>query len=70
MTPEDLREAVFAYLHFACGVCGHCGKRTCAGRSSHSKLPAQIPTAMLVAAFNVSMLKESDEQPAGTDRLR
>jgi len=34
---DDLRDAVFAYLHWAAGVCGHCGKRTCPGRATHLK---------------------------------
>ena len=51
---EDLRDAVFEHLHKAIGYCGHCGKKTCAGKQSNSKLPESIPTRLLVEAFDAA----------------
>ena len=54
---EDLRDAVFEHLHKAIGYCGHCGKKTCAGKQSNSKLPESIPTRLLVEAFDAAATK-------------
>jgi hypothetical protein len=31
-----------ARLHERCGICGHCGKKKCAGRQGYSILPAKL----------------------------
>jgi len=62
MTADELRDAVFAYLHVSIGICGHCGKRTCAWRSKYSKLPANVPTEILVSAFDAARNELPNEQ--------
>jgi len=41
MSQNGFYDAV-AYAHKLFAVCGHCGKRQCAGRSGHSILPGRI----------------------------
>lgn len=40
MTSDD----VIAALHELVAHCGHCGKRSCPGRRSHSTLPESVAT--------------------------
>lgn len=37
-------------LHELVGICGHCGKKKCPGKQSHSTLPAEIPTTDVMEA--------------------
>jgi hypothetical protein len=36
--------------HDVAGLCGHCGKRTCAGRQGHSVLPDRLSRDDVIAA--------------------
>lgn len=46
-------------LHKAVGICGHCGKLSCAGKQSHSKLPATIPTSVVIKAMELARIEET-----------
>jgi hypothetical protein len=39
---KDRLELFLSALHEAVGICGHCGKRTCAGKKNYSVLPLRI----------------------------
>jgi hypothetical protein len=52
MTPEEVvLNNLMLILHERVGVCYHCGKRTCAGRKSQTRLPLTIRTDDLCAAI-------------------
>ncbi len=36
------RERIISALHASVGLCGHCGKKTCAGKKGGSFLPQKI----------------------------
>jgi hypothetical protein len=36
------KETFLSALHEQAGICGHCGKRDCAGRKDYSRLPDKI----------------------------
>lgn len=42
MSEYEIKERILDRLHQRLGRCGHCGKRDCAGRSSHSVLPLEM----------------------------
>jgi len=46
-------------LHKALGICGHCGQLSCAGKQSHSKLPATIPTSVVIKAMELARIEET-----------
>lgn len=50
MTHQDFLDRFFHALHELVGICGHCGKKGCAGRKSHSVLPAKIDRESIIAA--------------------
>ena len=50
MTYDDYNQKFFHALHEIVGVCGHCGKRKCAGKASHSILPETISLDNVIAA--------------------
>ena len=41
-------EELYDKIHDKLGVCGHCGKHDCGGRSSHSVLPESISSSKLI----------------------
>lgn len=46
-----VREDLLNLLHEAVGFCGHCGKKTCAGRESNSILPGEIDLNVVLDAI-------------------
>ena len=50
MTYDQWHERFFTALHAVVGICGHCGKRKCAGRKEHSVLPKILSLDDVVAA--------------------
>ena len=51
---HQTKENILSELHELVGLCGHCGKRSCAGRKSSSFLPANIPYESVIEAINKS----------------
>lgn len=45
---EKIKEKIWTELHDKVGICGHCGKKTCHGKSSYSRLPRNIDTDILL----------------------
>ncbi|MHB0978438.1 MAG: hypothetical protein ACYC1K_03515 [Minisyncoccota bacterium] len=71
---ERINENFISALHENSGICGHCGKRYCAGRSTNSGLPKTLNTDDVLAAIAVSLSKASSNagiQPSerSEDRL-
>ena len=49
---EKIWERAVDALHKSSGICGHCGKKKCAGKQSHSTLPNRLSTDDVLAALN------------------
>lgn len=41
MTENEVKEAIVTRLHKRAGICGHCGKKKCAGKIL-TQLPARL----------------------------
>ncbi len=57
MTREDVLlfvDSVWDALHDAVGICGHCGKKKCAGRKENSRIVRPITPDQLTAAFEAA----------------
>ena len=54
---HDLKDKIFNKLHDMCGLCGHCGKKKCGGRESHSVLPKTLPTEDVLLAIEQVLKK-------------
>lgn len=50
---EDAKELIIMRLHERCGICGHCGKKKCAAKSSNSRLPAKMSVEDVLWAINL-----------------
>jgi len=61
MSYEQCHERFFRELHKIAGVCGHCGRRACSGRSSNSVVPAKIACDDVIAAWTIIRRKKSHE---------
>ena len=48
-------------LHEEFGVCGHCGKRDCAGRKDHSVLRGNVPIEKVLGIIN-GLVAEIEEE--------
>lgn len=48
---EKLWERALDALHNSSGICGHCGKKKCAGKQSNSTLPNRLNTDYVLAAL-------------------
>lgn len=57
-------EAFWNDLHASIGVCGHCGKRRCPGRGSHTVLPKNFPFSDVTEALRVAHEAVDAEEPA------
>lgn len=60
MTDDALRAKILQRLHDIAGLCGHCGKRKCGGRTGHSILPERLKTDDVLAAINVDAKVQHD----------
>lgn len=49
-------DALIHKLHEFCGICGHCGKKKCLGRQSHSQLPDKLSMELVLRAIEESKL--------------
>lgn len=38
----DIKERIVTRLHERVGICGHCGKKKCAGKNGNSWLPQKM----------------------------
>ena len=56
---ERIHDDFLSALHETSGICGHCGKRFCAGRASNSGLPKTLNTEDAIAAMAVAISKAS-----------
>ena len=45
------KDKILCELHELCGECGHCGKRECEGRKSHSVLPEMLKRNDVILAI-------------------
>jgi len=59
------REVFLTALHKSSGYCGHCGKKTCAGKASHSILPDKVRLSDVLNALNAAA-PQMDAQTTGT----
>jgi len=48
---KEAEKNAFKFLHDKIGICGHCNKRDCVGRQSHSILPHTISTEIVLEAL-------------------
>lgn len=48
---NKILDRVINELHAKCGLCNHCGKKSCAGKMSGSKLPRTLNTDEVIAAL-------------------
>jgi hypothetical protein len=48
---NEQKERIFTELHNLCGMCGHCGKRDCAVRATHSVLPDKLDRNNVIIAI-------------------
>lgn len=55
---RQTKEKILSELHELVGLCGHCGKRSCAGRKTSSFLPANIPYESVIEAINKALNEE------------
>ena len=51
-TLEKQAATIVDKLHEEFGVCGHCGKRECAGRKDHSILKGNVPIEKVLEIIN------------------
>ena len=58
MSQLSRQDRALTYLHDQVGVCSHCGKKKCAGKQSGSRLPAQIPTDLVLEAIRIAAIPE------------
>lgn len=49
---ETTKDRFISELHKLAGLCGHCGKKNCAARSSNSYLPEMIPVDQVIKAID------------------
>lgn len=53
-THTKVVDDILASLHEKFGVCGHCGKKSCAFKQSYSTLPEKLKTSDVIAAIENS----------------
>jgi hypothetical protein len=58
---NERKNRIFTELHNLCGICGHCGKRDCAERATHSVLPDLLDRNSVIIAMERSF-KQVDAQ--------
>jgi len=48
MSVDEIKNKILNDLHNKIGLCGHCGKINCGGKSTNSILPDVISTDVLI----------------------
>ena len=46
-----MKDSIFVELHALCGLCGHCGKRSCPDRKNYSVLPETLKRDDVILAI-------------------
>jgi hypothetical protein len=52
---EDELNKILNEMHKNFGVCGHCGRWDCGGKSTNSKLPDKIDTEVMLEILNANI---------------
>lgn len=47
----SIHDVLVNALHDTHGICGHCGKKKCAGKQSNSTLPDTLPTRAVLSVI-------------------
>ena len=65
---REMREQFFRELHDIAGLCGHCGKRECSHRNTHSILPDTVAQDDIFTAFERADIALNNGVPQGLER--
>lgn len=49
----EIKERIVTRLHERAGICNHCGKKKCAGKSENSRLPNTLAVEDVLWAINL-----------------
>lgn len=65
---HTMKEVILTELHELVGLCGHCGKRNCAGRKSQSFLPGEIPYEKVIEAIDKVLASQREDETVYSQR--